>query len=289
MQFSDNAATCTIPLTIEATPGELMTSALIGLTACGLYLLASGLAARQLRSRAQPRRGGFLGLGLIAWLFHLGALWPLLVRDHGLYLGLLPMASLIGAVGSALVVLSNLYRRLEWLSLLVFPFNALVLPLALFIHTGYQPQPLAHGLGAHVLFSVLAFAVLAIAASHCLLLLIQHRQLKHGHIRGMMRVLPPVQIMETMLFELIWAGVLLLTLAIGTGFLFVDDLFAQHLAHKTLFTLLSLALFITLLAGRHWLGWRGVTAVRLTIAGFALLLLGFFGSQLVLEVILQRP
>lgn len=266
-----------------------MSSVLIGLTACGLYLLASGVAARQLKSQAEPRRSGFLGLGLVAWLFHLLALWPLLVRDQGLYLGLLPMASLIGAVGTALVVLSNLYRRLEWLSLLVFPFNALMLPLALLLDTGYQPQPMAHGLGSHVLFSVLAFAVLAIAASHCVLLLIQHRQLKHGHIRGMMRVLPPIQVMETMLFELIWAGVILLALAVASGFLFVDNLFAQHIAHKTVFTLLSLLLFITLLAGRHWLGWRGVVAVRLTITGFALLLLGFFGSQLVLEVILKRP
>jgi ABC-type uncharacterized transport system permease subunit len=94
--------------------------------------------------------------------------------------------------------------------------------------------------------------------------------------------------MEAMLFELLWGGVILLWLAIAAGFLFIDDLFAQQVAHKALFTLISALLFSALLAGHHLLGWRGVTAVRITVAAFALLLLGFFGSQLVLEIILNR-
>jgi ABC-type uncharacterized transport system permease subunit len=266
-----------------------MTTALwTGLVASTLYLIASLLATRQLRGSDQPQRLGFLGLGTLALLFHACALWHLIVSDEGVHLGLFPVASLIGATGVAIVILSNLYRRLEWVSLMVFPFNAVIIPAALFIQTGYQPHPLAHGLGAHVLFAILAFAVLAIATCHGILVLIQHYQLKQGHIRGVMRVFPPIQVMESILFELLWGGVILLLLAIGAGFLFVEDLFAQKLAHKTVLTLLSAALFAGLLAGHHLLGWRGVTAVRLTVAAFALLLLGFFGSQLVLEIILKR-
>jgi ABC-type uncharacterized transport system permease subunit len=266
-----------------------MTTAIwTGLVASGLYLVASLLATRQLRANQPPERLGFLGLGTLALLFHACALWHLIVSDQGVHLGLFPVASLIGATGAAIVILSHLYRRLEWVSLMVFPFNAVIIPAALYIQTGYQPHPLAHGLGAHVLFAILAFAVLAIATCHGMLVWLQHHQLKHGHIRGVMRVLPPVQVMESILFELLWAGVILLVLAIGAGFLFVDDLFAQKLAHKTVLTLTSAVMFGGLLAGHHLLGWRGVTAVRLTIAAFALLLLGFFGSQLVLEIILKR-
>lgn len=266
----------------------MQTALWTGLVASTLYLVASLLAARQMRGSAPPQRASFLGLGTLALLFHACALWHLIVSNAGVHLGFLPMASLIGATGVAIVIFSNLYRRLEWVSLMAFPFSALTIPAALFIDTGYQPHPLAHGIGTHVLFAILAFSVLAIATCHGILVLIQHYQLKHGHIRGIMRVMPPIQVMESILFELLWAGMILLVLAIGAGFLFVDDLFAQKIAHKTILTLMSATLFGGLLAGRHFLGWRGVTAVRITVAAFALLILGFFGSQLVLEVILKR-
>ena len=46
--------------------------------------------------------------------------------------------------------------------------------------------------------------------------------------------------------------------------------------------------FGTLLVGRWRYGWRGTRAVRLTLAGMLLLLLAFFGSRLVLELVLKR-
>lgn len=94
--------------------------------------------------------------------------------------------------------------------------------------------------------------------------------------------------MERMLFELLWMGLALLTIAIVSGAVFVDNLFAQHLVHKTVLTIAAWLLFATLLWGHYRLGWRSKTAVRLTLAGFALLMLAFFGSKLVLELILHR-
>jgi ABC-type uncharacterized transport system permease subunit len=94
--------------------------------------------------------------------------------------------------------------------------------------------------------------------------------------------------MEAMLFELLWIGVALLTIAIVSGAVFVDDIFAQHLVHKTVLTIAAWLLFSTLLWGHYKLGWRSKTAVRFTLTGFALLMLAFFGSKLVLELILQR-
>jgi ABC-type uncharacterized transport system permease subunit len=35
-------------------------------------------------------------------------------------------------------------------------------------------------------------------------------------------------------------------------------------------------------------GWRGQTAIRWTLIGFVLLLLAYFGSKLVLELILKK-
>jgi ABC-type uncharacterized transport system permease subunit len=91
-----------------------------------------------------------------------------------------------------------------------------------------------------------------------------------------------------MLFELLWIGVTLLTIAIVSGVVFIDDIFAQSLVHKTVLTIGAWLLFSMLLWGHYQLGWRSKTAVRLTLAGFALLMLAFFGSKLVLELILHR-
>ena len=80
----------------------------------------------------------------------------------------------------------------------------------------------------------------------------------------------------------------LLTLAIASGFIFVEDIFAQHLVHKTVLSIVRLAAVRHPALGPPPLGWRSQTAVRFTLGGFALLMLGYFGSKLVLEVILQR-
>tara|TARA_R110002167_G_scaffold186072_11_gene386972 strand:+ start:1013 stop:1294 length:282 start_codon:yes stop_codon:yes gene_type:complete len=93
--------------------------------------------------------------------------------------------------------------------------------------------------------------------------------------------------MENLLFEMIWSGTILLGLAIMAGAIFVDNIFAQHLAHKTVFSIIAFMIFSTLLAGRRLYGWRGLTASKWTLWGFSFLMLGFFGSKLVLEQILK--
>ena len=94
--------------------------------------------------------------------------------------------------------------------------------------------------------------------------------------------------MESMLFELIWIGMLLLSASILSGAIFIDDIFAQHLVHKTALSIAAWLIFATLLWGHHQLGWRSQTAVRWTLGGFVALMLSYFGSKLVLEIILQR-
>jgi ABC-type uncharacterized transport system permease subunit len=87
---------------------------------------------------------------------------------------------------------------------------------------------------------------------------------------------------------MIGAGLLFLTLSLVSGFIFIEDLFAQHLAHKTILSIVAWISFSGLLLGRIKYGWRGQTAVKWTLTGFILLLLAYFGSKLVLELILQR-
>ena len=135
----------------------------------------------------------------------------------------------------------------------------------------------------------LVTGVLTLAAVQAAVLALQDHQLKNRHTKGIIQVLPPLQLMEGMLFELLWIGVALLTIAIVSGTIFVEDIFAQSLVHKTVLTIAAWLLFSALLWGHYRLGWRSHTAVRLTLLGFVLLMLAFFGSKLVLELILERP
>lgn len=103
-----------------------------------------------------------------------------------------------------------------------------------------------------------------------------------------MQTLPALDTLEALLFYLIKIGLAVLTVSLVTGLVYVDDLFGQHLAHKTILSIFAWLVFALLLWGRWKRGWRGRVAVRMTLAGIALLLLSYFGSKLVLEIILDR-
>ncbi|TXH66546.1 MAG: cytochrome C assembly protein, partial [Thermomonas sp.] len=114
------------------------------------------------------------------------------------------------------------------------------------------------------------------------------RALRRREFHRWLRALPPLTELETLLFRTITVGFVLLGAVLLTGVLFVDDLLAQHLVHKTALSVLSWLAFAALLVGRWRLGWRGVTAVRWTLVAMALLVLAFFGSKFVLELVLHR-
>src|SRR5229473_3477188 len=107
---------------------------------------------------------------------------------------------------------------------------------------------------------------------------------------GPLAALPPLLTMERLLFQIILAGFVFLTLTLATGIAFSETLFgrAMKFDHKTVFAVASWLIFAALLAGRYLYGWRGRVALRWTLVGFVALLLAYVGSRFVLEVILRR-
>jgi ABC-type uncharacterized transport system permease subunit len=143
---------------------------------------------------------------------------------------------------------------------------------------------------AHLLISMLAYSFFTIASLHVLLMALLEKRLHVGQLRSGITALPPLLTMERILFQLIGVGFLLLTLSLGSGVLFSEVVFGRPLdvSHKTVFGVLSWAIFGALLWGRHRYGWRGRVAMRWTLSGFLMLVLAYFGSRLVMEVILHR-
>jgi ABC-type uncharacterized transport system permease subunit len=263
-------------------------SSIANIIAIVLYVAASGYCvSRLLRQQALPRPP-LLALTTCTLLFHGAGLYGLSVAQVGIQFGFFSVSSLLFWVINFIVLLSSLKKAVHNLFLLLFPLSAIAVTASLLGHDQETNINLSYELASHVVLSILAYSLLTIATLHALILSYQNHQLKRKHAIGAVRLLPPLQTMESLLFEMLWAGEILLTLSILSGMWFLDDIFAQHLAHKTVFSIAAWCIYALLLWGRHQLGWRGYTAIRWTLVGFALLMLAYFGSKLVLEIILQR-
>ena len=133
----------------------------------------------------------------------------------------------------------------------------------------------------------MAYSILIIAGIQAVLVYLQNKQLKNHNTSGLVKALPPLQTMDALLFEMIWIGMLLLTIAFFVGWPYITDIKEQHLLHKTALSIMSWIIYATLLFGRFRFGWRGITASRWTLAGTGFLILAYFGSKFVLELVLQ--
>jgi ABC-type uncharacterized transport system permease subunit len=225
-------------------------------------------------------------LALHAWLLVQSTL-----GGPGLILGVGNAISAILWLTVLIYWVGNFFYKLEGLQSLVMPVAAIATLLPALLPV---PAPLPNTeLGVfkfHLLISLLAYSLFTIGSLHVLLMALLERRLHDGVLSQTLQGLPPLLAMEALLFRIIWAGFILLTLTLASGVVFSEELFgrAAKLSHKTVFGVLSWLIFAALLAGRHIYGWRGRVAVRWTLAGFLTLVLAYIGSKFVLEVILGR-
>jgi ABC-type uncharacterized transport system permease subunit len=265
---------------------------LIGIMAGILYLITgSGLGLRLFRGTLTGWRSRpvLLTLALVAIILHGVALHQHVLTSQGLDLRFWNALSLVSWLIAMLWWLASLAQPLENLGIAILPMAGLFLLLqVLLLGQHSQLKRALPGLDAHILLSILAYSVLSIAAVQAVLLAVQEKHLREKHPGGFIRTLPPLQTMEMLLFRMIGAGFILLSLALVSGALFVEDLFAQHLVHKTVLSIIAWVVFATLLWGRQRFGWRGRTAIRWTLSGFVSLMLAYFGTKWVVEVVLGR-
>jgi ABC-type uncharacterized transport system permease subunit len=214
-----------------------------------------------------------------------------LFAPDGLHLGLATALSAILWLTVVIYWLGNFFYRLDALQALVLPLaaGAALLP---GVMPAVRALPNTHlvAFKIHLSIALLAYSLFTIASLHVLLMALLERRLHDGAINNMLQKLPPLLSMEALLFRIIWAGFILLTLTLGSGVIFSEELFGKAAAfsHKTVFGVISWIIFAALLTGRRIYGWRGRIAVRWTLAGFLALVLAYIGTRFVLEVILGR-
>ncbi|MQY50655.1 cytochrome C assembly family protein [Rhodocyclus gracilis] len=187
--------------------------------------------------------------------------------------------------------LESFHARMDGLQPMVLPLAAVCafLP-AVFPEVRELAHAQALGFKLHFLAAMLAYSLFTLSALHALFIGFAERKLHRRSTTRGLGSLPPILTMEAMLFHMIGVGFVLLTVALGSGVFFSEEIFGRALAfdHKTLFGFASWGIFAALLVGRTFYGWRGRLALRWTVIGFVMLLLAYVGSRFVADVILGQ-
>lgn len=230
---------------------------------------------------------------LLAWALH-GALLAWNMLGGPPRFGFAQALSItVWLVLTAYVVESQLYPQLRarWA---LAGFGSLAIALGVLYPGEPLPATTSPLFPLHWALGIAAYGLFAAAVAHGWLMTRTEKQMRQA-AQAMQPTAGgvPLLTLEKLMFRFISAGFVLLTLTMLAGLLFGEALYgAEHSGwrwdHKRVFTLLSWLTFAALLAGRHWLGWRGRRAVRMLYAGALLLLLGYAGSRFVLEVLLGR-
>jgi len=143
------------------------------------------------------------------------------------------------------------------------------------------------GLLVHIGLALFAYATLIIAALYALQLAWLDYQLKNKRLT-FNNDMPPLMTIERKLFHITQVGVILLTLTLCTGLLYMDNLFSRENIDKAVLSILAWFVYIVLLWGHYHEGWRGRRVVWFSIAGAVLLTLAYFGSRLIQQLMIHQ-
>jgi len=275
-----------------------MPDLLLYFSTAACWLLLSGVAWRASRpavaSGPEPRSELRLETVVVpvALVLHGMLLYRRVVVPDGLDLGVANAISMLVWLTVVIYWLASLaFQGLAGILGLVAPVAFLAVMLQAVIATRhvvtYGGDPL---FTLHFAIAMLAYSLFIVATVHAVVMLAEEKWLHRGVLPPFLRSLPPLLEMEALLFRILLAAFVLLTLTVVSGVFFSEQLFGKALTftHKVVFAIISWFIFAGLLAGHYFRGWRGRTAVHWTLAGFTMLLLAYVGSKVVLEMILKR-
>lgn len=258
----------------------MILSGFSALLASIFYLYASFLLWRRVQTQpSKTIRQRVLNISLVAVLLHLYALSATLHDGTQILFGFGNSLSLIALLGSTILLLTNINKNTETLGIFIFPLAALttLLPIAL-----NDSHSLPYELGSHVLISISAYSIMGLATAQAILYSVQERRFRTKQLSTVLKALPPLQVMEKTLIQLIIIGFIFLSFALLSGVFFIENMFAQQLVHKTFFAIMAWLVYAVFLVGRVQRGWRGQKAAKYSILAYSLLILSYVGTQSVL-------
>ena len=268
-----------------------MIQLLFHIVAVILYALAGIYYWRALESppggQRDRRRGAFIGA--LAVILQASLLIGDIDHDGHLTLGVGTILSLDAWAVAAIFLVASLRKPIESLGAFIMPSTAVATMGQIFLPASSEDTRINDPwLVAHIVISILAYSLLSIAVVQSLVLWVQESRLRRRHPAQLLRAIPPMETMETLMFEMIQVGFVLLTLTLISGFFFSEQLFGDPLpfTHHSVLSLVAWLAFAILLIGRRQFGWRGRNAVRWTVGGFVLLVFAYLSAEFLFKLVL---
>lgn len=254
------------------------------------YVLATSHVLSRLFHHQGPSQKITIVLSTVAILAHMLLLVNSVFRADGQDLSIVNVALLTCWVIVLCVTTVSLKFPATLLLPVVYGFAALLTLASLFIphHILLNSINVELALVAHISLSLLAYCILIIAMLYGVQFYFIDKRLKRKDLAIVHSHLPPLMVVERQLYQLLNLGTVLLSVALITGFVFLDGMFANEFIHKTILSLVAWAIFATIAVGHVKRGWRGkVVVVSIMIAAF-ILTLAYFGSRFIQEVVLNK-
>src|SRR5450756_839883 len=156
----------------------------------------------------------------------------LLVQDifsgGGFDLGVLHALSLIVWLTLLVYWVARFFYPIGGLQTLVLPVAAVVVVLPELFHTDHLlTNSGLFAFKAHFTVAMLAYSLFTIAMLHAVLISQVEKRLHNATLPRVLRSLPPLMTMETLLFRMIGIGFVLLTLTLASGVVFSEEIFGK--------------------------------------------------------------
>ena len=232
-----------------------------------------------------------LASGSIGIIIHSYGLFNKIYQQNGLSLTMTNIISLIGLQLAIIAVIAAFNKTMRGFAggiLMISSLSALLSMWTLdqFNTSPHEIRELSWQVKTHALTSLLAYGLLCTGAIISLFALIQEKHLRQKRISYLSSLFAPLETTERTLFNIASFGSALLFLSIFSGIIFIENIFSQHLAHKTILSITALIMFSILVYGRRFFGWRGKSAIYLYLSAFLMLAISYFGTRFILENIL---
>tara|TARA_R110002167_G_scaffold247863_2_gene453774 strand:- start:145670 stop:146458 length:789 start_codon:yes stop_codon:yes gene_type:complete len=249
------------------------------------YSLALILVSSRLLHEDGPNRLAVTVVATIAVVLHAGILGHAIFSTAGLNFSLTNVISLV--IWIIAFIFTALMFRLRLMVVVPVVYACAILSVALLClvppayitHFDLHPE-----LFAHVVISLIAYSTLLIASLYAIQLSIIQTKLKNKKF-DKNPTIPPLLTVEKQLYHLVIIGGVLLSIAIATGFIFLENTFSNGNGHKAVLSILAWFVYAVMLWQHHTVGCKIRTAVLYTLTGSGLLTLAYFGARIVKELI----
>ncbi len=227
-------------------------------------------------------------LPFVPMALHLYSLYLAIETGAGQNLSLFNLLSLTAFILVLIVALYRFRKPAPHLMLYTAIFAAACLLTKLLPHPARISLLSGDWIGiTHIWLAIVSFSLLLLAALQSSLVLMLNKKLKTQPAK-IHPLMPPLMQMERFNFDLVLIGAICLTGALALGFFLPAEVIQQQALHKIILTVIAWFSFCTFILLYKGTKISGIQFARFTLIAFTLLALGFIGSKLVIELILQR-